>query len=200
MNNNIIVIPTYNEVNNISMLIENIIDLNISLDILFVDDNSVDGTREKIINFSKKDNSIKYLFREKKLGIGSAHKAAFKWCYEKNYKKIITMDGDGTHNPKYILDLIKYSDQYDLVTTTRFKSKDSLKEWPIFRIWLSTLRHIVIKKLLNLHFDSSGAFRAFNTDKIKLSDLLSAKDNGYSFFWESGFILYKKNIISSKYQ
>ena len=61
MNNNIIVIPTYNEVNNISMLIENIIDLNISLDILFVDDNSVDGTREKIINFSKKDNSIKYL-------------------------------------------------------------------------------------------------------------------------------------------
>ena len=91
MKKTIIVIPTYNENNNILKLYNSLIGLKINFDILFVDDNSTDGTKEKILLLNKKSN-VYFIFRKKKLGIGSAHKDALVWCYKKKYKFIITMD------------------------------------------------------------------------------------------------------------
>ena len=92
-----IILSTYNEATVIEDTINKIF-LNLqNVEIVLVDDNSTDGSKEKIINLSKKNKSVKYIFRRNKLGIGSAHKAGFIWCYKKKYKKIITMDADGTH-------------------------------------------------------------------------------------------------------
>jgi dolichol-phosphate mannosyltransferase len=193
MNKTVVVIPTYNENDNILKLYNNLIKLKINLDILFVDDNSTDGTKEKILLLSKKKNT-NYIFRKKKLGIGSAHKAAFIWCYKKKYKFIITMDGDGTHKAEYIKIMLKFKNSFDLIITSRFIKKNSLKDWPKFRIALTKLRFYLINILLKMRFDSSGAFRLINTKNIKEKDLLLAKDNGYSYFWESLFILNNKNI------
>ena len=114
------------------------------------------------------------------------------WSFERNYKIIITMDADGTHDPKYISFMIEKLKNFDIVTTSRFIEKNALEGWPIFRIFLTTLRHITISLLLSIPYDSSGAFRCINCKKISLPDLMLAKNNSYSYFWESIFILHKK--------
>ena len=103
------------------------------------------------------------------------------------------MDSDGTHDPKYIKKILSKIKKFDLITTSRFKSKKSLKNWPLLRIVLTNIRHLLIKFFLGMPFDASGAYRCYNLKKIKYKDILLAKDNGYSFFWESIFILHKKN-------
>ena len=133
--------------------------------------------------------------RKKKLGIGSAHKDGIKYAFKNNFNILITMDADGTHNPNDIKKFLKHINKYDLITTNRFLDKKSLSKWPLFRIFLTKLRYHLIKILLGVPIDSSGAFRCYNLNKIRINDILKAKDNGYSFFWESMFILYKKKYL-----
>lgn len=190
------IIPVLNEVKNISPIVKKIKKIN-KLDILFIDDNSKDGTVLNILKEKKKHKRIFLIRRPKKLGIGSAHKDGLRWGYKKKYSIIITMDCDGTHNPIYINRMIKllYSQKIDLVSTNRFLQKNSLDDWSLWRKKLTTFRHYLIKLLLNIEFDSSGAFRCYNIKKIKLQDILKAKNKSYSFFWESIFILSKKYEI-----
>lgn len=104
------------------------------------------------------------------------------------------MDGDGTHKAEYIKIMLKSKNNFDLIITSRFIEKNSLKDWPKFRIILTKLRFYLINIMLKMHYDSSGAFRLINTKNVKKKDLLLAKDNGYSYFWESLFILNNKNL------
>ena len=189
----LLIIPTLNERKNITILLKKIKKIDQKLNILFVDDNSTDGTREEILDLKKKNKSINYIFRPKKMGIGSAHKDGLKYAYKKKYKIILTMDADGTHNPKYIKSLLKFSTQFDLISTNRFEQKNSLIEWPIQRRFLTKVRYYLINILLGTNYDSSGAYRCYNAQNIKLNDILDAKNNGYSFFWESLYLLNKKN-------
>ena len=188
----LLIIPTLNERKNITTLFKKIKKIDQKIDILFVDDNSTDGTREEILYLKKRNKSIYCIFRPRKLGIGSAHKDGLKFAYKKKYKIILTMDADGTHNPKYIKNLIKYSSKYDLISTNRFENKDSLIEWPVHRRFLTKIRFYLINILLNINYDSSGAYRCYNAKNIKLNDVLCAKNDGYSFFWESLYLLNKK--------
>ena len=188
----LLIIPTLNEKKNITTLFKKIRKIDHKIDILFIDDNSTDGTKEEILYLRKRNKSIYYIFRPRKLGIGSAHKDGLKFAYKKKYKIILTMDADGTHNPKYIRNLIKYSSKYDLISTNRFKNKDSLIEWPMHRRFLTKIRFYLINILLNINYDSSGTYRCYNAKNIKLNDVLGAKNDGYSFFWESLYLLNKK--------
>ena len=188
----LLIIPTLNERKNVTLLFKKIKKIDSKINILFVDDNSTDGTREEILHLKKKNKSIFYIFRPQKLGIGSAHKDGLKFAYKKKYKIILTMDADGTHNPKYIKKLLKYSLNYDLISTNRFEQKNSLIEWPIQRRFLTRVRYYLINILLNISYDSSGAYRCYNAKNIKLNDILIAKNDGYSFFWESLYLLNKK--------
>jgi len=191
----LLIIPTLNEKKNILNLYKGIKKNNIKLDILFLDDNSSDGTRTEIINLQKKNKKIKYIFRPKKLGIGSAHKEGLKYAYKKKYKIILTMDADGTHNPKYIKTMIKFSNKFDLISTNRFFNRNSLLEWPIERRFLTKVRYYLINILLNMNYDSSGAYRCYNANRIKLKHILVANNNGYSFFWESLYLLNKRKYL-----
>lgn len=188
----IVAIPTLNENKNIDILFSNLSKLNIKFDLLFIDDNSKDGTQKKIIELSKKNKNIKFLFRKKKLGVGSAHKVGIKLAYKEKYKILITMDADGTHDPKYIPQLIRSSKNNPIVITNRFLSKNSIIDWPLSRRLLTKIRYHLINYLLNIHYDTSGAYRCYNLCIVKKKDLLAAKDNGYSFFWESIFLFHKK--------
>tara|TARA_B110000503_G_scaffold31757_1_gene51367 strand:+ start:130 stop:915 length:786 start_codon:yes stop_codon:yes gene_type:complete len=190
MNKNLIIIPTYNEVLNIKSLIIKILKLQKNFDLLIIDDNSPDGTQNVVKKLRLK--KVFLIIRENKRGIGSAHKVGLKWGYQRNYKRIITMDADGTHNPKYIKALLNASINADLVVTNRFLKKESIKTWPILRILLTNIRHLLIKLLLGMPYDASGAYRCYNTHKIAIKDILKAKDNSYSFFWESLYILHKR--------
>jgi len=105
------------------------------------------------------------------------------------------MDADGTHDPKYFKRLLYLSDTNHIVITNRFLRKDSMKSWPILRILITKIRHIAVKLLLGMPYDSSGAFRCYNVQNVDINDILKAKDNGYSFFWESLFIFFKKKYL-----
>ena len=194
----LIIIPVLNEEKNIFLIFNKIKqNLKKNFNILFIDDNSNDKTRQNIYYLKKKYKNIFLIKRPRRLGIGSAHKVGLSWGYKKKYKYIITMDCDGTHNPKYINKMLKIAkfQNAQIITTNRFLNKNSLEDWSTWRILLTNLRHIIIKLLLNIQFDSSGAFRLYKTSEIQINDILLAKNESYSFFWESIFILTKKYKI-----
>tara|TARA_A100001015_G_scaffold261501_1_gene307040 strand:+ start:453 stop:1163 length:711 start_codon:yes stop_codon:yes gene_type:complete len=186
----LIIIPTYNEIENIPNLIDRIKEIDPQSDILIVDDNSEDGTGEFIKKI--KNNKIFLISRPNKMGIGSAHKDGIKYAYEHNYKFVITMDADGTHDPKYINEIKRFNEEYDLINTNRFLNPKSLDDWPISRIIFTKIRFFLNLILLNVSYDSSGAYRCYNLKKIKEEHILISKSNSYSFFWESMFILKEK--------
>ncbi len=189
----LIIIPTLNEHKNIGIIKKKIIKTFKNANILFIDDNSTDGSKKEIINLSKIDKRINYIFRPKKLGIGSAHKLGLKLAKKKNYQYVCTMDCDGTHNPIAIKTMFKLIKDYDLVMTTRFKNKKMYQTWPIKRIFITHMRYYLVRLLLGTKLDSSGGFRMYDLKKIKLEDIFLAKDNNYNFFWESTFLLENKN-------
>ena len=194
----LIIIPVYNEEGNVKPLINGIFKyFKKKKTILFIDDNSQDKTKLEIKECQKKFKNIYLENRKSKLGIGSAHKFALRWAYKKKYKIIVTMDCDGTHHPKYIDKMINtlVKKKCDIVSTNRFLNKNSLKGWSLWRRFLTRTRFILINKLFNMKYDSSGAYRCYNANNIKLEDLLKAKNNSYSFFWQSTLILNKKYHI-----
>ena len=189
-NLSLIIIPTYNEQKNIKLIINKIKkNLSLNYNVLFVDDNSNDGTKEILKKI--KNKKISYIIRNQKLGIGSAHKFGIKIGYKLNYRYIITLDCDGTHDPKFINNMLKKIHTNDMVITNRFAKKNSLKEWSFYRKFITSLRHIFVCYIFGVDLDSSGAFRIYDTQKIKVSDILKAKNDGYSFFTESTIILNK---------
>ena len=191
----LIIIPTLNEKGNISIILKKIKRYNSKVSILFVDDNSNDGTLNEIKSYKKKNKRIYLLLRKKKRGVGSAHKDGLKWGYKKNFDYICTLDCDGTHDPKDISKMLELIKKCDLVNTNRFLNKNALANWKLDRIVLTKLRYFLVKIFLKTNLDSSGGFRLYDRSKINLKDILSAKDNHYNFFWESLFLLEKKYTI-----
>ena len=192
----LIVIPTLNECDNIIRIYKKIKKTNNRANLLFIDDNSSDGSQSIIINLCKKDKKIDYIFRHKKLGIGSAHKLGIKFARNKNYRFICTMDCDGTHDPVYIRSMFKLIRSSEIVITNRFLIKNALSGWKLRRIIITKLRYYLIRIFLNSKLDGSGGFRLYDLKKIKLNDILEASDDNYSFFWESIFLLEKKYKIT----
>ena len=103
------------------------------------------------------------------------------------------MDADGSHDPIYILKMKKKIYNCDVIITNRFHYSDSISSWPLIRRLITYTRHYLINYLLSIKFDTSGAYRLYKLDNIKLIHLINAKHNGYSFFWESIFLLTVKN-------
>ncbi len=191
---NIIIIPTLNENDNINYLFKLIVK-KLKIPILFIDDNSIDGTQDKILNLSKKSKLIKYIFRKKRFGIGSAHKEGIRWAYKNNFDLCFTMDADRTHNPLEIHKMLKVlkRNNADVIITSRFLKKSSLEDWPILRKIITKIRYYLVRIILNTSLDSSGGFRCYNISNIKKEDILFAKNNGYFFLIESLFYLEKLN-------
>ena len=121
----LIIIPTYKEELNINIIYKRIRSNNSKSDILFIDDNSPDKTAEEIKKIIKVDNKVFILQREKKLGIGSAHKDGFQWAKKNKYNFVTTIDADLSHEPELIPNMINNLDKYEIVLTGRFLRKDT---------------------------------------------------------------------------
>ena len=141
------------------------------------------------MNLKKRNKKVDYIFREKKLGIGSAHKVGIKLAKKKNYRYVCTMDCDGTHDPKHIGQMLNKIKNCDLVISNRFLKKNSLKGWNLKRKIITKLRYYLVWMLLGTKLDGSGGFRLYDLKKVKLNDILNIKDNNYNFFWQSAFLL-----------
>ena len=125
-----VIIPTLNEEKNIFTIYSKIRKNKKKFDIYSLTIFKWQDTKNNK-NFKKTDKKIKTIFRQKKLGIGSAHKEGFKFAYEKKYDLIITLDSDGTHNPKYFNKMIQMASSYDYILTSRFKKPGLIDDWPL---------------------------------------------------------------------
>lgn len=190
----LIFIPTYNEKENAEKLYFKIASLNIPFDILFIDDNSPDGTGISLDNLAKRFNNVKVIHRPGKMGIGSAHKQGIRYAYQNSYGILITMDCDFTHSPEYIPRFIGYSQDYDVVLGSRFLSSASLVGWSRWRKFLTLAGHTLTRILLGFSYDASGAYRLYNLKKIPREAFDSVISEGYSFFFESLYLLNKRKL------
>jgi dolichol-phosphate mannosyltransferase len=192
----LIIIPTLNEEKNINKIAHKILSLKkYYLNILFIDDNSTDGSQKEIINLKKKFVKIDYLFRKNKRGIGSAHKEGIKYAFKNKFNYCLTIDADGTHNPAMIpkmLDILrKQSGNYDIINTNRFLNRVSLSDWPFVRKFITTLRFFLVKTFLKTKLDSSGGLRLYKLNTIKLKHFFLSKDENYFYLIESLFYFEK---------
>ncbi len=186
----LIAIPTYNESDNVKQIYKRIKSTKLNSDILFVDDNSKDGTSKIIKEIQKKDKSVFLISRKRKLGIGSAHQEAINFAYLKKYKKLITMDCDFTHKPEDIKKFLEKERTGNVIVGSRYISKGSLSEWNIIRKFLTLMAHFSTTNLLKMPYDATSAFRLYDLEKIPKDIFLKVESNSYSFFFESMFILH----------
>lgn len=186
----LIFIPTYNEKDNVEKIYLRILHLNLPADILFIDDNSPDGTGALLDDLAKERPGFKVIHRPGKMGVGSAHLMAIDYAYENRYNKLVTMDCDFTHSPEYLPVFIKYAKDYEIIIGSRYMHKESLSGWNPFRKILTLLGHILTKYLLNMPYDATGAYRVYRLDRIPQKVFRLVRSPGYSFFFESLYVLY----------
>ena len=190
----LIFIPTYNEIRNIFRLYKHLKSLEIDLDLLFIDDCSPDGTGDALDSLAKNDNNLYVIHRKEKLGIGSAHKDGIAWAYAQGYKLLVTMDSDYSHSPDDIERFINLSKESDLIVGTRYIKYNSMGDLSLLRRFLSFSAHCMTRFFLRMPYDSTNAFRLYRLDRIKAHLFDQVVSNGYSFFFESLYIIHSKKI------
>lgn len=186
----LICIPTYNEAENIEVLFRSIQQLNLNADILFLDDNSPDGTGQIAEKIATENPNVCVLHRPGKLGIGSAHLTGIRWAREHGYRLLLTMDCDFTHSPERITDFLSHSDEYDVVIGSRYLQPGSLRTWNYLRKFLTHFGHFLTTTFLKMPHDATGAFRLYRLDRISPSLFDAVQSRSYSFFFESLYILW----------
>ncbi len=187
--NSLVIIPTYNEKENVEALYARIKKLGIGNDTLFVEDHSPDGTAQIIEGLIERDPSVHILRRPGKLGIGSAHLDGIRWAYAHGYRSVVTMDCDFTHQPEDIGEFLRQGQNYDVVVGSRYLDPKSIADWNLFRKSLTIAGHFLTKHLLKMPYDATGAFRHYRLDRISEPLFGLVRSAGYSFFFESLYIL-----------
>ncbi|MCP5061920.1 MAG: polyprenol monophosphomannose synthase [Ignavibacteriae bacterium] len=191
----IVIIPTYNELNNIQKLIPELLELYDDLDILIVDDNSPDGTGKYVKNTGKENSRVKLLAREGKLGLGTAYVAGYKYMLENGYDVAYQMDADYSHDPREISNFKKHLDDYDLIIGSRYIEGVNVINWPMQRLLLSYFANQYTRIITGLPLqDSTGGFKCFKRKVLEAIDLDNIKSNGYSFQIEMNFKAWKKDF------
>ncbi len=188
----LVISPTYNEEKNIDALICQVLD-DSNYDLLIIDDNSPDGTAEKVKKFQKKYSNLFLESREKKLGLGTAYLLGFNWAIKNGYESIVQIDADLSHDPKDISKLVNRLKNYDLVIGSRYVQGVSVVNWPIRRLILSYGANIYTKIITGIPVnDGTGGFKAWRVELLKKIKLEIVKSQGYSFQIEMNFRAWRK--------
>ncbi len=181
----LVMIPTYNEKDNVKKMCHEIFMTGIVAEVLFVDDNSPDGTGDILDELARNTPRIHVIHRPGKLGIGSAHQDGIAWAYSLGYSHLVTMDCDFTHDPGKIKDFLEVACEYDVVIGSRHMLKDSLNGWNLWRKCITMTGHLLTSVLLQIPYDATGAFRLYRLDRIPPEIFGRITSRDYSFFFES---------------
>ena len=198
MANAVVVVPTYNEIENIERLVRNVFALQRSFDILIVDDNSPDGTAQKVkelqIDFSKQ---LFLLQRASKSGLGTAYIAGFKWTLEKEYEYVFEMDADFSHNPNDLIRLYNActKEGADLAIGSRYITGVNVVNWPMGRVLLSWLASKYVRFITRMPIqDTTAGFICYKREVLETIALNRIKFVGYAFQIEMKYKAYLKNF------
>jgi dolichol-phosphate mannosyltransferase len=191
----LIIIPTFNELENIRKMIPDILGRYDNADILVVDDNSQDGTGAFVEQLTKESEHIKLIKRPNKMGLGTAYIQGFKYALQNGYDYIFEMDADYSHDPKEIKNFLEAIKNYDLVLGSRYKTGVNVINWPMRRLMLSYFANSYTRFVTGIPVrDATGGFKCFRRKVLESINFDSIKSNGYAFQIEMTFKAYKKGF------
>jgi len=203
MNRTLVVVPTYNERENLPPLAQRLLALPVNVDMLVVDDNSPDGTGRIADELAAKHSSIHVLHRTEKNGLGRAYIAGFKWALERGYEFIFEMDGDFSHDPNDIPKFLEAAKGAELVLGSRYVHGIRIINWPLSRLMLSKGAATYVRVVTGMKItDPTGGYKCFRRQALQAIDLDAIHSNGYSFqiemthkLWRQGFKVVEVPII-----
>lgn len=203
MSKGLVIIPTYNEAENISEIITKILAQSPELDILVIDDGSPDGTAEIVKEMKTNNSRINLIQRERKLGLGTAYIMGFKYALQNNYDYVIEMDADFSHSPDDLPRLIKELKDADLIIGSRYCQGVSVVNWPMKRLLLSFFANLYARKFTGCPIrDLTAGFKIYKKEALAGINLDKIKSDGYGFqieinhyIWRKGFKVKEVPII-----
>jgi dolichol-phosphate mannosyltransferase len=195
MNDTLVIVPTYNERENLPRMAEKLLSLPVAVDLLIVDGNSPDGTAKIADALAAHYPRIHVLHQPNKNGLGRAYLAGFKWALEKKYEFIFEMDCDFSHDPDEIPNFLKAAQNADLVLGSRYAGGVRVLNWPLKRLMLSRCAGIYVWLITGMPFtDPTGGYKCFRRRALQFIKLDDVRSNGYSFqiemthrLWRDGF-------------
>ena len=207
---NLVIIPTYNEKENIEKMILKVFSLKSRFELLIIDDNSPDGTADIIKNLQKEYGEHLHLLERKgKLGLGTAYITGFKWALENNYDHICEMDADFSHNPEDLIRLVEACENgADLAIGSRYISGVNVVNWPIGRVLMSYYASSYVRLITRMSIrDTTAGFKCYKKKVLETIDLNKIKLKGYAFqiemkftTWKFGFKIIEVPIIFTERQ
>ena len=206
MSDSIVIIPTYNEKENISQIIQKVLSLEEDFNILIIDDNSPDGTASIVKELSGEYQGRLFLIeRSSKLGLGTAYITGFKWALEHHYEYIFEMDADFSHNPEDLLKLyhVCCNQGADLAIGSRYVSGINVINWPLKRVLMSYFASVFVRKITGMPImDTTAGFKCYRCTVLETIDIEKIKMKGYGFqiemkfkTWKHGFKIKEIPII-----
>lgn len=178
----IVIVPTYNERGNVTRLVEGILGLGLNLGILFVDDNSPDGTGELLDEIAQQSPAVSVVHRSEKLGLGTAYLTGYQAALTRNPDYIFQMDADLSHNPKDIPKLLAAAETQDLVIGSRYVPEGGIAHWSMGRLLLSYFANLYVRWMTGMKIrDCTSGFRCFKKSVLERVQLDRVVSNGYAF-------------------
>jgi len=195
MNRTLVVVPTYNERENLPPLAQRILALPVPVDMLVVDDNSPDGTGKLADELAAKHSSVHVLHRAAKSGLGRAYIAGFKWALERGYEFVFELDGDFSHNPDDIPMFLEAAKNADLVLGSRYVNGIRIMNWPLSRLMLSKSAAAYVRIITGMPMtDPTGGYKCFRRRALEAGRLDEIHSNGYSFQIEMTHKLWRQGM------
>ena len=197
MSKNLVIIPTYNEIENIEKMVRTVFDLPREFELLIVDDGSPDGTADKVKELQKEFTGKLHIEERKgKLGLGTAYIHGFKWALARDYDFIFEMDCDFSHNPKDLVRLLEACENgADVAVGSRYTKGGKVSNWPIGRILMSYFASVYVRMVLWLPVkDTTAGFKCYRKKVLQTVDLDAVRFMGYAFQIEMKYRAYKKGF------
>lgn len=191
----LVIIPTYNEAENISRIIEKVLSQDERIEMLIIDDNSPDNTGDIVEKITAGNPKVKLMRRAGKLGLGSAYIEGFKYALKNSYDYIIEMDGDFSHNPDNLPDMLKSIEENDVVIGSRYIMGVCVVHWPFGRLLLSYFASLYVRVITGMTVkDPTSGFICYRKKALEAIDLGSIMSDGYSFQVEMKYRLWVKKF------
>ncbi len=192
----LVIIPTFNESENLPRLVPSVLSRDERLEILVVDDNSPDGTGRLAEEIAAAEPRVHVIHRAGKLGLGTAYIAGFKWGIERKYDILFEMDADFSHDPTHLPQFLEAVQDYDLVLGSRYlHGRVTVVNWPMGRLLLSYFANSYARWVTGLPIaDATGGFKCFRRQVLEAIELDRVESNGYAFQIEMSFRAWKKGF------
>lgn len=191
----LVIVPTYNEVGNITKIIPQILEKDPDIDVLVVDDSSPDGTSQKVLSMGEAEPRIRLITRPAKMGLGTAYVEGFRYALGRAYSLIFEMDADFSHDPKEIPKFLESAKTHDLVLGSRYIKGVNVVNWPLSRLLLSWFANLYTRLITGLPVrDATGGYKCFHRRVLEAIELDRVRSDGYAFQIEMTFKASKKGF------